>query len=172
MLVLANIRAMRVPGYGGSSGNSERNCAEGGTTLRTRQSTSYPPAPPTRWGACLAASVPGKTDRCNGSRYMLQFLQRCITWSYKMLKFSPFFDHARFEGHMRNWRRQHKLSYRDMAKITGYSHSSLSRLEKGEQTPDIGFFLVLCRIMNLEPWNYFQTTENIETLREDMLPKF
>lgn len=89
-----------------------------------------------------------------------------------MLKYSPFFDHEKFEGHMRSWRRQHRLTYRGMAALTGYSHSSLSRFEKGEQTPDIGFFLALCRIMNFEPWVYFVTSENIEGLREDLMPKF
>lgn len=89
-----------------------------------------------------------------------------------MLEYSPFFDHEKFCKHMKAWRRQHRLSLRAMEKMTGYSHASLSRMERGKQQPDLGFFMVLCRIMNLDMWVYYTTTDAVEKLRDEFLPRF
>ena len=59
--------------------------------------------------------------------------------------------------------KQGNCSLRDMAKWTGVSASTLSRITRGKM-PDIDNFVKLCNVLDLNPATYFQTDTEREYL--------
>lgn len=49
------------------------------------------------------------------------------------------------------WRRERGLTQRELARLAHTSHSTVSRLERGELTPGWGTFVELCNVLQVAP---------------------